>query len=163
MRKRGQFFSIDVFVAVAIIGVGLFVLYSSKVTEPSSTQTATLSADLMNGFTSLKMYEVDNPYIIQLIRDGNITNSDNTIIQQIAEFAFYGKNATAKNLTKNITEGRLPLQYAFAVYINGTMIYENRPLDPRSPNLITSKRIVSGVKNSTVFWGPVPAEVRVWR
>ena len=43
IMKKGQFFSIDVFVAIAIIAVGLFVLYTSKSIQPSTAQTSALS------------------------------------------------------------------------------------------------------------------------
>jgi len=161
--KKGQFFSIDVFVAIAIIAVGLFVLYTSKSIQPSTAQTSALSTDLMGSFNSLKVYEVDNPYVIELIQNGNITRTDNTLLQQISEFYIDGKPDLAGNVTEKVTAGVLPLQYAFSLYLDGTSIYESRPFDVNSPNVIATKRLVAGVKNSTLFWGPILAEVRVWR
>ncbi|MEK6967711.1 MAG: hypothetical protein AABX51_03715 [Nanoarchaeota archaeon] len=161
--KKAQFFSIDVFIAIAIIAIGLFVLYTSKVTPPSPSQTAALSADLMNSFNSLKVYQVDNIYVIQLIKNGNITNLDNTLLQQITQYYLYGMNDIAGNITRNVTVDALPLQYAFSLHINGTLIYQSRANDSRTPNLITTKRLVTGVTNSSYYWGPYIAEVRVWR
>lgn len=163
MGRKGQFFSIDVFVAIAIIGIGLFVLYSTKTVQPSDSQTISLSSDLMKNFNSHKVKDIDNAFIITLIQNGTIQNSDNTLLQQISEFYVYGQNDTASNLTQSVTEGILPFQYAFALYVNGSLVYQSRAQDPQTPNLIVTKRIVYGVKNSTAFWGPFLAEVRVWR
>ena len=163
MKKRGQFFTIDVFVALALIAVGVFVLFTAKPPEQFRSQTATLSSDLMNSLSTIKVNQVDNDLLFEMIKAKNVTNLDASILELIVEMKIYGQEAKARSLLANLTAESLPLQYAFSMYINDSFFYQSRPFDNETPTLITTRRIVSGVKNSTEFWGPIKVETRVWR
>ncbi len=162
-RTKGQFFSIDVFVAVAIVSVGLFVLFSSKPYQPLSTQAFTLSTDLIGSLNSITITALDNDYVYELRAKGNISNPSNTLLSQIGEFYWYGQLGIARNLTANVTENVIPFQYGFSLYLNNTLVYESRPYDNSSATLVSTKRMITGFKNSTEFWGPLKTEVWIWR
>lgn len=162
MKKRGYFFTIDAFMAIAIITAGMLLILSSRSFVPYETQTLYLSEGYIDTLASVKLYEINNAYIDGLIAGGNITNTEQTILEQAGEFYFTGRNDLARNFVKNITYGLIPSQYGFELLINKTAIYNQSIFHNRTMLLVSSKRIVSGIINRSELW-TLEAEMRVWQ
>ena len=142
--KKGFFFTIDSMIGASIIVIGLLLVNSFYIVEPSYTGLDYTSHDLINALSGLRIDEVNNPYVDELISTGEVTNTDNTILEQIGEFWALDKIEKAGNLTKEFTNGFVDKNLGFGFYIEGEEIYSRS----KSYNGIstTSKKMISGIQ-----------------
>ena len=142
--KKGFFFTIDSIIGASIIVIGLLLVNSFYIVEPSYTGLDYSSHDLINALSELRINEVNNPYVDELISSGEITNTDNTILEQIGEFWALNKTDKAGNLTKEFTDDFVDENLGFGFYIRGEEIY----FRDKSQNgiSITSKKMISGIQ-----------------
>lgn len=162
MKKRGYFFTLDAFIAIAIITAGMLLILSAHSFVPYPTQTLYLSEGYIDTIASVKIYEVNNPYVDELRLNGQIKNPEQTLLEQVGEFYVTGRDDLATNLVRNITHGLIPEQYGFELLINKTRVYNQSILSNKTILLVSSKRIVSGIINRSELW-TLEAEMRVWQ
>ncbi len=183
MSKRGQYFTIDAFVAMLVVSTGLILVFAVSSYNPSSSQPEVLSQEFINTLAQTKIKEVNNPFLTQQLKANNITDPDNTLLQQAYEFKRYFDSnldgACAPNchgydpvlytdlsaqFLANVTQKLVPEQYNFEILLDTDVIYGRGTGQDTSDLLVSSKRIVFGTVNKSVhFWGPITAEVRVWQ
>ena len=174
INKRGYLFLLDSIIALGVLIIGGFLVYASYAKVPSKEEPKLLSETTMNFFANTKISDTNNAYAGfngQLWRQGNITNDDNTLLQQIGEF--YAKNQldTAEKFIANITENTIPVQYLFEFRMNNQLLYprnssqEHLNSKQSSSVLIPSRKLVSGYLNQETgdLYGPYAAEVLVWQ
>lgn len=148
-KKRGVFFTIDAILAAGIFVAVILLVSSSHVSEPDKAQASFTSQDIIKVFTNLKVEEIDNGYIQNLIDTGVITKVDNTILEQIGEFWADGteeKLELAKKFTSNVTYSLIPERMGFGLYVDGEEIYLRDKDVTRS--IISSRKIISGITKS---------------
>lgn len=163
--KHGQYLTIDAFIAAMILAVTLVIIFAARSTQPYSTQNELFSQGVAESLSQAKLQELNNPLVINMSRNGTITNLDNTVLQQATEFYFLGYRHQAFELLKNVTSRLIEPQYSFEVVINNDLIF-NRTLTPENSTsvLVSSKKIMFGTINRSVLvYGPTIAEVRVWQ
>jgi len=164
--KKGYFFSLDAFVAIIIIGLGIYMAFFTSSSAAPKTNIFVLTEDIVNYMTSTKIYEINDdiyPYIKYLKNNDIITDNSNTLMEQIGEFYVTNKMIEAGNFAQNLTRNVVSRRYSYQILINNTNIY-NETLTNQSTALllISSKAIVMGMLNHSVSWGPLDGEVRVW-
>lgn len=163
MKKRGYFFTLDAFIAIGVIVIGIMLILFSYQYRPYQSQTLVLANNFMDSLANTKISEANYPYIYELRTNGTINNHENTILEQIAEFYVRGMSGTAKEMVVNLPVESVPKQYGLSLWINNTLIH-NRSLEAKETRfLASSKAMVMGVTNRTHVWGPLEAEVRVWQ
>lgn len=163
--RNGQYLTIDAFIASMIVAVTLVIVLAARTSIPYTSQSETASKGLAESLSQVRLSELNNQLIINMSRAGNITNLDNTILQQATEFYFTDRRSQAFRLLQNVSQALIPSQYSFEVIINNDLIY-NRTV--RSENssavLVSSKKLIFGVINKTALvYGPTIAEVRLWQ
>ena len=164
-NNRAQYLTIDAFIASMIVSVTLILIIAARSSQPYSVQSELISKGFAESLAATKLSELNNPLVISLSKAGNITNLDNSILQQAAEFYFTARPDQAFKLLLNVTYGLIAPQYSFKILINHDLIY-NRTLtnENRSAVLVSSKKLVYGVVNkSAMVYGPTTAEVVVWQ
>jgi len=174
LSKRGYFFILDAVIALFILVIGIFLLSSYRVSVHSPSQVSLLSDDVLKILSNKKIKDFNNPYIGiggELWRQGNITDPENTLLQQLGEFYATNKMELANKSIQNITVGIVPPQFNYEVWMNGVILYPQ----PQTPEhirskantnlMLTSKKITFGVINKTTskIWGPYKAEVYIWQ
>src|SRR3989338_5462908 len=141
--RKGLFFTIDALLASGIIIVAILLVsnFYSKETQKVNVNYAT--HDLVRVFSTMTVGGIDNEYAKSLIASGEITNVNNTIIEQIGNFWAEDKLNLSYNFTKNITEGIITSNYGFSVLVNGEEIYSRNV--PVKRSLVSSRKIISGI------------------
>ena len=173
-KKRGYFFVLDAMLGLFVLIIGVFIVTSSYVSVPQPTQVKLLSDDLMGFLSKTQIKSLNNQYAGiggKLWNQQEITDEDNTLLQQIGEFYYLNKPDTAEKFIQNISKDLLPAQFRYEVWIDNTMLYPKTPtpehLASKSSTelLLTSKTITFGIINKTtdILWGPYKAEVFVWQ
>jgi hypothetical protein len=166
--KKGYFFTLDAFIAMTIMVVCLILIFSIQTYKPYPMQSVSFSEDLMKTLSQTRLYELQNDYYYWLLEGGNITQTDNTILEQIAWFAISGQPELANSFALNLTPNLVPKQFGSQLIIyNESMRFETNlsetdTTQQKARLLISSKRMIMG-ENEGVPWGPMLAEVRLWQ
>jgi len=172
--RKGYFFLIDSILALGVLVVGGFLIFSSYAQAPPKEDATILAESLVDFFSNTKVKDANNPYAGiggELWKQGMITNGENTLLQQLGEF--YAKNdlATAEKFISNLTKNSIPQQYLFEFRMNDTLIYPKFPSQDHTNSknaalvLIPSKKLVYGFLDEETgdLFGPYKAEALVWR
>lgn len=141
--KKSVFFTIDALLASGIIILSIVLISKFYYSEQQTANVNYASRDLINVFSALTVSQINNAYVQNLTASGIITNTNNTLIEQIGEFWSEESPELAANFTRNITEGVIPSNYGFSVLVNDEVIY-SRSL-PLTRSLVSSKKIISGI------------------
>src|SRR3989344_2010813 len=141
--KKAVFFTIDSLLASGIIIISVLLVANFYSAEQQQININYASQDLVRIFSTMNVGEVNNDYAKSLIASGEITNINNTILEQIGDFWAENKIELAKNFTKNLTEDIIPAAYGFSVLVNDEPIY-SRNL-PVKRSLVSSRKIISGI------------------
>jgi hypothetical protein len=166
--KKGYFFTLDAFIAMTIMIVCVILIFSIQTYKPYPMQSISFSEELMNTLSITKLYELQNDYYYQLLDGGDITQTDNTILEQIAWFAISGQQGIANSFALNITSNLVPRQFGCKLIIYNESsrfeinISETQVTQQEAKLLITSRRIIMG-ENEGVPWSPMLSEVRLWQ
>ena len=169
IKKKGYFFMLDATLALFVLVIGVFLVLSFYVDTPKPVQVDYLSKDILNFLSDTKIKQLNNEYAGiggELWRNGTITDSENTLLQQMGEFYSNGQLDTAEKFVKNISE-IVPKQYEYEVWIDGVMMYPKEPSKAHNESksvtrlLLTSKKLTFGIRNKTTsnMWGPYKAEM----
>ncbi len=141
--KKAIFFTIDSLLASGIIIISILLVSNFYVVEHQKTNINYASQDLVKLFSTMTVGNTNNEYTKILIQSGDITNLNNTILEQIGDFWANEKLNLSLNFIRNITADLIPVNYGFSVFINGEEIYSRNLTLTRA--LVSSKKIISGI------------------
>ncbi len=162
--KKGYFFTLDAFIGLTILSVGIMLLYSSTGTySPPYSQPLSLSQDIIDSLNQLRLYEFNNAFVNQLKESGEIRDMSNTALEQIAIFYLDEKMSLATQLAQNLIGDTVPGQYDFNLKIEGDLIFGTEDISAKAKVVASSKAMVMGLMNKTDLFGPLKAEVNVWQ
>jgi hypothetical protein len=171
MNKRGAyFFVIDALIAGSIIFITLLMIFGSYSILPESSPTIRMIDDYTKFLISTKIRQFQGPFVEQLKADGNITNLDNTLLEQLTEFYYLNstvpidKTAMMAGFVKEISKGVISSQRGFALYLNQSLIYNytsSKPLE-ETAMLLSTQKIVFKRINESYIYGPIILEVKIW-
>ncbi|KYK27086.1 hypothetical protein AYK26_00100 [Euryarchaeota archaeon SM23-78] len=170
MNKRGAyFFVIDALIAGSVIFLSLILIFTTHTMVPDPTPTLRMVEDYTDFLITTKVREFQGPYVKSLTEDRNITNLDNTLLEQLTEFYYYNESGIKdtsiimNNYIQEISQGIIPDHRNFAISMNNTLLYSrvNRPIGD-SKLVLSSRKISFKRINETFIYGPVVAEVKIW-
>ncbi len=153
--KNGIFFSLDAIIALTIMTVGLLLIANTYIAERQVGGQTHTSEDVAAVLGELRIDEVDNPLVSELIASGDIKGKalSNTILEQATQFWAEGHPDIATALIQNITKQQFPDLKDFNVVISDDVLYEE---ETSSKTLvIPMKRIVTGIAKEEVTRGTV--------
>ena len=174
LDKRGYFFLIDSILALSVLAVGAFLVFTFYAQQKSSTTVDVLSEDMMSLFADNKISGINNLEIglggtfwsSQAVIDCNggplTPDYESTALQQIAIF-YNLKTSTGKEcyvtkianpFVEKLAKNNLPKQYNFEFWINDDALGSRQLIYPSAEQsaskssanvLIPSKKIVYGL------------------
>ncbi len=173
LKKRGYFFVLDAVMGLMVLVIGVFLITSSYIDVPQPVQVELLSDDLLNFLSNTKIKDLNNPYTGiggELWKQGEITEAENSLLQQIGEFYATNKPDTAEKFIQNVSKEIIPSQFRYEVWMDDAILYPKTPSAEHIKSkestelLLTSKKITFGVINKTTsnLWGPYKSEVFLW-
>ncbi len=141
MKTKAQFFTIDALIALTIIIITMMV---SLPIITQSQQDSSVSADILQSLSSLKIGELDNNYAKQLIAQGYIVDTDKSVIDQIGEF--YITNITiAEKLSEEVLSLINPNENIGIWYGNKLLASRNITPFETAENVFIERQIISGI------------------
>ncbi len=144
--RNGYMFTLDAFFALVIIlGVVLFIKPPLK----QVTYEESIQEDLISTLSSISIGEIDDNYARAKISTNEITNLNQSVLDQIGEFYANGKLVEARALALNILNP-LDINKNFGLYFDDEEIYSNGTLSQsNAESIVTSRQIISGIQNGT--------------
>ena len=118
----------DSIIALFILVIGVTVVFAFRTAEPPTQQLELYSLDMMNYLSKTKIKEVNNAVVFEMLSDDRITNKENTLFEQLAEFYYVCTTdplagdindcmADAKEFVKELTDGLLSKQFSYSIAI----------------------------------------------
>lgn len=151
-QKKAIFFSIDaLFASIIIISAIVMLIDTSYIQKYEEKDMSYATIDLINSFSNIKINEINNTYVKDLIANGIINNTENTIIEQIGEFYVLNNSEYAKNLSKEISKDYIPDKFGFSIIVSDEEVYSNNI--SINKDLVTSKRLISGIEKFKPIFG----------
>lgn len=173
MKKRGYFFTLDAFLALGILVIGVAILMSSYTRTPEKEQTTNIAEDTLNFFANTKIENFNNPYFGAsgtFVQEGYIKDTQKTLLQQLGQFYYDSELDKAESLITNVTKELILFQY------NYEFLIDNVTICPRSPSeefkksktnmniLFPARKLSFGTINKSLdLFGPYEVEVLVWQ
>ncbi|PIN86393.1 hypothetical protein COV19_04905 [Candidatus Woesearchaeota archaeon CG10_big_fil_rev_8_21_14_0_10_44_13] len=167
---------------MVILVIGFVLIWSFYLDETRKEQPYFYAQDVIDFLAHTTVASVSGtiPYVQALVLNGNITNLDNTLLEQIAlsymEDTAKGeqpcegadcKTYSAHNLTRFVMKDVIPEYYGIRLLINGTDIYLKNStfggMENESDITISAKKMAVVVFNKVNLSDPFIVEVRVWR
>ncbi len=176
MKKRGQYFILEAFVGLVILGLALtFLFYVYQDPKYPELNTKYLEASDVAVLFDTQISEISSglcSYDGDLVNNSNITNIEYTFIEQMGEFYY-------RNQTKNCSfcldlayECVLDFasmkgidSYSFELNIDNTTLYNQTVfLNQSEANLLIPIHfVVFGLQDNQDYWGPYQGEIKIWR
>lgn len=145
MKKRGYFYSIDALIALMII---LAVLIFFKPIPEQNIELKKVQEDVLKVLSNVKVGEVDNAYVKDLISKGEIDDKNKTILEQIGEFRVLGKEENAFNLTREMFN-ELKITENIGIWMDKEIVYTQNTTSIETADFVwTAQELVSGVKEN---------------
>ncbi|MBU2634333.1 MAG: VWA domain-containing protein [Nanoarchaeota archaeon] len=151
MGLKGYLFSMDALISLLLVLMLIVLLPSFYLHKPEIKHLNYLSTDVTNTLSTLKVGEIDNAYVKSLIQNGNITNTNNSILEQIGEFWALGREDEALLLIDNTITPFIPGTYGYGIWINNDLIFSNNKTSEKY--LIVARDLVSGIQKGEAVYG----------
>lgn len=155
-RKRRAFmFTMDAFMAAVLLVSTLIVFANINVAKPSTETLEFLSRDIIETLSDINIYELrdSNDFVKDEIENGNITNFNNSVLEQIGEFWAKNKLSKAKLLAESALKGVVPPGYGFSLIIGDDVIYTIPKDSSTSSSTINTRRMISGIEKGKPIYG----------
>ncbi len=149
LNKRGIFYSTDALIALLIIILTLAILYPIASHSPRESYIA---GDIIRTLSSMKIGEIDNVYVQNLISEGKISGMNKSILEQIGEFYVYDKDE-AKNLANLAISGLSTGENIGIWYGNELLASINSTDIENSENIELERQIISGIREGSSVTG----------
>ncbi len=149
MNKKAVFFSTDALIALIIIFISILIIYPLlKYSHPESE----LPGDIIQVFSSLKVGEINTPYIQSLIASGEITDLNKSVLEQIGDF-YVNENPKAKELSYELLSTLNTSENIGIWYGNELLASKNHSSYETSTNVEVERQIISGIEKGKASKG----------
>ncbi len=144
--KKGVYFTLDALFATILIGFGLVLITQTFISDVTHPQLEYYSRDIAMSLSTIRIKEINDPFIQSLITSGEIENPNSTVIEQIGEFYVLNKTEYAQNLSEIFVTSLVPKKFGVQILVNDESIYLTGKSNTDYSDLVSSKRMVSGME-----------------
>lgn len=152
--KKGIYFSLEAMLAVALLFTVIVILSHTYTYSSPRTLEDKMTKDIINLLSDTRISEIDNDYIIEKIKSGEIKDTDATILEEIGKEWILGNRNQSRDLARNVTNGLLPENYEYSISIKDNETFHiiassNATSGNDSSGylrIISNKRIISGIE-----------------
>lgn len=115
-----MFFTLDVFLAAAILTISVLILFSFTTTLPVIQDTKVILDDVSNVFVNSKIQNLN----LQVYTGNRTSEISNLLIhEKVSLLVHQGRTETARSLVQNVTGNLVPSELGFIYEIDGTTVY----------------------------------------
>lgn len=144
-NKKGYFFSLDAFIALAVI-LAVIIFIKPPVKEINYQEN--IQADLLDTLSNLQIKDLNNTYAENLRNNNEITEGNQTVLEQIGEFYAKGDDAHAEGLADSVID-YVNINKNIGLFFNNDTISVHANLSyNNSDTIYTSRQIISGIQDA---------------
>jgi hypothetical protein len=148
-KKRGVFFSMDVLLAFILVILAVIVIFPIV---KYRHQESFIQRDFLEVVSTLKTGEINNSYVQYLIAQGDITDLNKTLLEQMGEL--YITNLTiAKNLSNELLRSLNTSDNVGIWFGDKLLASKNKTSLNDAINSQVERRILSGISNGSGVTG----------
>jgi len=152
-EKKGIFHSLDAILAAMIITTLLIFSTTFLAEEKSRGEVSYVSQDIITVLSNLKITEINNPTVIELINKSNsstLSDEDRSVLEQIGMFWAEGRTELAQNLTEILLDGLLNDNIGISIsFDNEEVFIKNKTKDSGKGQEVlfvrSAKSMISGI------------------
>lgn len=168
MNKGGYFFVVDAVIALTIVLLGVFLLFSANARHFDQDQPLETLEDFVTISGARTLSESTNSYYVNTLLPARVVPfPDATPLEEVAYLLLkYGETGNitylyhAGNFSAALFNESIESRYGAALIINGTTIYSR---SVQAEQFSMSRTTVLFVRmNETALRGPVLSEVQLW-
>jgi hypothetical protein len=149
--RRGMFFSIDAFLAVALALFVMSLMAVFYVSVKSSPHTTYYSSDIAQILSNVQLAELTGPGFNDIV--GNISDQNRTVLEQALRFQVTGDEERATQLINLTIGGIVPNLYEVGVWVEGYTNALYATAVPGTVQLVSTKKLISGIEKDKVTEG----------
>ena len=152
LNNKAQYFSVDAILAGAII-VGLaLLLLNANFYETDTEQKQFLTQDVLMVLSTLTIADVqDNSYVAAEIANGNITDLNNSVLEQIGIYWAFNETTKSQALFSAIVNESLLISSGFDIVIEDDTIFSKNATP--GDNTVAGRRMISGIAKGAPLQG----------
>jgi hypothetical protein len=147
--KKGYYFSLDALLASVLLVGGLLLISQFNVYERNTEQIDYLSKDFLMSLSELKMYELNNSNVTELL--GPALKPNISVLEQIGELWATNQTSLAVTLTELLVDSLVPELYGFRVDLGQDTLYQKN-ISPTT-DLVISRRMITGIEKGQPLTG----------
>ncbi|MBD3209532.1 hypothetical protein GF367_03895, partial [Candidatus Woesearchaeota archaeon] len=151
LGKNAIYFATDALFAAMLILGGFLFIYQMTTTEHPTEHIDYLSKDLLVALDTIPLSAINHTFIQQEVANGNITDLDRTVLEQVAEYWAREEDAKAQNLTAIILADVIPPSLGARLRMRSDVLYEQ--LHDMNIGIIASRRMISGIDEGKPLHG----------
>lgn len=164
---------VDVALSLAILSFGVFIILSSFTSTPAISQTEITSEDVTTFLAVTTIEDLNHPIVGlggSMMKQGLITRHENSLLQQIGEFATKGNFSLAEQFIDESLKDTLPRQFLLQIDMDSQRIYprnftQKELFSRGNTSLLVSKNTVAYglLDEGNSLWGPSTFTITVWQ
>ncbi len=175
IKKKAMYFTTEAVISMMIlsVGFGIIVYMFTVLARPPVGIVQTTLYDTVDLFNT-KIESIGNGTCSSnstWIDNGNITDTDQSIINQAGELYYRYKEKSCdycdelvQQCLSDFIDYRNLEEENIRVQIGGETWYQNGTITKENATVIFPEKIILiGTENNTAMWGPYTAEVEVWQ
>jgi hypothetical protein len=147
--RKGVFFSLDALVALSLIFLSVLIIYPIVTMQESENF---VQDDLIKILSSMKIGETNDAFVQALIANGTITNTNNSVLEQIGEF-YVADVDTARALAKTMISTISEKENIGIWYGNTLLASRNISSFEDSENVVIGRQSISGIQANGAVTG----------
>jgi hypothetical protein len=166
-NKRGaSYFIFDAVIAAIIFFMAMSSLLSRVDYSPELEIPRSYGENLINYYMNTEIRDVDlpqeNDVVDVLIENNNITNVENTILEQMLIFYHDNKDEVLEDFVVNISKGKIPDSFGLNVSIENDQIYFRENSADSFKSFVKVRRLIFAKLDDGTLYGPKIIQVSVW-
>jgi len=152
ISKKAIFYTMDALLASMLLMGAVLLIYSTYSPDDIDINQQTfISQDILTVVSELKLYELNNSFVTQEVLNGNITDMNKTVLDQIGEYWALNEVDKAQMLLQTIVNESIPSNYGVRTSMgNNTLLLQNIT---NKINSVASNRMISGIEQGRPITG----------
>ncbi|MCF7865938.1 VWA domain-containing protein [Candidatus Woesearchaeota archaeon] len=150
-NKKSIYFSLDGILAGILIASVLIMLLQNNFYEPKIDQKSFMSQDILNSLTEIKLHEINNQFILDEITNGNITDTNRSVLVQLGEYWALNKTDKAQQLFESVLNLNTTNTKKIRLTIENEEIYSSNQQNPE--NIVSTPRMIAGIAKGSPIEG----------
>jgi hypothetical protein len=142
MNKKGVLFSTDALIALVVIFLCVLVIYPLTKYSPHRSE---IQGDVISVLSNLKVGEIDDDYVQELISQGEITDLNKSVLEQIGEF-YVTDIEKAENIADSVLSN-LDTNENIGIWYGSELLASKSSLEYEdAENIEVERQVISGIE-----------------